>query len=332
MKARILVGLMFVLAVALWLPRPEVAVPVEDFHVAMGTVVRMALYVNDPEQAEPLFAIARTEIAAVNAEMSHYAPDSEISRLNRLDIGATMAISPSLRYLLGRCLEIADRTGGAFDPTIGTLSRLWGFPEAVQPPEAAAIDSALGRVGYESVMLDDGGVALRRVVQLDLSAVAKGYAVDRAIAALQESGVQTGVIEAGGDLRFWGHKPDGRPWRFGVQHPRQPESIVRVADIGLPALATSGDYEQAFELDGRRYHHLLDPATGMPASATVSASVWTTSALEADALATAAFIMGPRQALTLAAATDNVEVLVFYENKEGELKMEMSPGLAGHVE
>ena len=131
--------------------------------------------------------------------------------------------------------------------------------------------------------------------------------------------MEAGVVEAGGDLRFWGRKPDGRGWRFGVQHPRDPADTVAVEDVGLPALATSGDYERSFEFEGRRYHHLLDPATGYPARRAVSATVWARTALEADALATAAFVAGPGPALEWAAADEDLEVMVYYE-EDGRLR------------
>jgi thiamine biosynthesis lipoprotein len=202
----------------------------------------------------------------------------------------------------------------------------------VRPPAAAQIDSARRAGGYRLLRLRDGRLSFDRPgVQLDLGAAAKGYIVDRAVALLRSAGVPAGVVEAGGDLRFWGHKPDGRPWRFGVQHPRDPATIAAVDDVGLPALATSGDYEQTFEYEGWSYHHLLDPASGYPAERAVSATVWAPTALAADALATAAFVAGPGAALEWAADDDSLEVLVYYE-VDGELTRVLSAGLEGRIE
>ena len=139
------------------------------------------------------------------------------------------------------------------------------------------------------------------------------------------------MIEAGGDLRYWGRKPDGRPWRFGVQSPRfdnlpGEDRFIPVADIGLAALATSGDYERFFEFEGKRYHHILDPQSGVPAGRSVSATVWTERAMDADILATAAFVMGPEAGLELVKSLPNTEILLFYEN-EGKLHRRASPAI-----
>ncbi len=331
MKARVLAGLAG-LAAFLWLlPRPGPAVPVEGYHVAMGTVVRVALFA-DEDRAPPMFAQAWGLIDRLDSALTHYGGSSEIARLHGIAPGQPEALSEELHQVLEPALELARRTDGAFDPALGALTALWGFPEARRPPAPASIDSALALGGYEQVRLSQGRVIFERAgVRLDLGAAAKGYVVDRTVDLLRAAGVEAGVVEAGGDLRFWGRKPDGRPWRFGVQHPRDPADTVSVEDVGLPALATSGDYELAFESEGRRYHHLLDPATGYPASRAVSATAWARTALEADALATAAFVAGPGPALGWAAADDGLEVMVYYEDG-GYLRRVHSDGLQGRIQ
>ncbi|MCY3736077.1 MAG: FAD:protein FMN transferase [Gemmatimonadaceae bacterium] len=331
MKARVLAGLAG-LAAFLWLlPGPGPAVPVEGYHVAMGTVVRVALFA-DEDRAPPLFAQAWGLIDRLDSALTHYGVSSEIARLHGIAPGQPKALSEELHQVLAPALELARRTDGAFDPALGALTALWGFPEARRPPAPASIDSALALGGYEQVRLSQGRVIFERAgVRLDLGAAAKGHVVDRTVDLLRAAGVEAGVVEAGGDLRFWGRKPDGRPWRFGVQHPRDPADTVAVEDVGLPALATSGDYELAFESEGRRYHHLLDPATGYPAGRAVSATAWARTALEADALATAAFVAGPGPAMEWAAADDGLEVMVYYEDG-GYLRRVHSDGLQGRIQ
>lgn len=329
MKVRLLAGVLGV-ALALWLlPRTEPAQAQEKYHVAMGTVVRIALYV-DETQAEPLFALAQATIDSLAGELTHYGTQGQLARLNDSDSGEVVEVSADLATVLARSLDLCRQTGGAFDPTLGGLTALWGFPEAMQPPQAAWIDSVLRTTGIDQVDLQGRRLRRSTTVRLDLGAAAKGFIVDRAVRALQSAGAPAGVVEAGGDLRFWGRKPDGRDWRFGVQHPREPGQIVAVDDVGLPALATSGDYEQTFEHDGQRYHHLLDPATGWPARRAVSATVWARSAMDADALATAAFVAGPEQALRWAAADDSLEVMLYYESGDS-LHRVLSDGLKGRV-
>ncbi|MDA0336767.1 MAG: FAD:protein FMN transferase [bacterium] len=331
MKVRLLVGAAGIGLMLLLLPKAEPAKVLEQYHVAMGTVVRIALYI-DEDAAPPMFALARDEIDRLSAQLTHYGSDSEVARVNAHAADGWMDISPDLAEALGMALGIARRTGGVFDPALGALTHLWGFPDATRPPAAGAIDSALARTGYQRVQFDTARVRFSvDGVHLDLGGAAKGYIVDRTVARLQAASVAAGVVEAGGDLRYWGTKPDGRAWRFGIQHPRQADLIIAVDDVGLAALATSGDYEQTFEFDGHRYHHLLDPSTGMPANRAISATVWARSAMEADALATAAFVAGPQQALTWAAADDSVEVLVYYESG-GMLRRVLSEGLKGRLE
>lgn len=331
MKIRLLVGVAGLGLVLLLLPKAKPAQPLEEYHVAMGTIVRVALFVDEAE-APSLFALARDEIDRLAAQLTLNGTASEVARVNREAAAGWVDISTDLADVLGLSLAIAQRTGGVFDPSLGALTHLWGFPDATRPPARGAIDSALARSGYRRVHLDNRRVHFdTEGVRLDLGAGAKGFIVDRTVARLQAAGVMAGVVEAGGDLRCWGTKPDGRAWRFGVQHPRDPEVIVAVDDVGLAALATSGDYEQTFEFDGQRYHHLLDPDTGMPARRSVSATVWARSAMEADALATAAFVAGPQQALEWAASNDSVEVLLYYESG-GVLRRVLSEGLRGRID
>jgi FAD:protein FMN transferase len=286
--------------------------PIEARRIALGTSVAVKLYAGERLSAA-LLDSAYAEIARLDSLMSRFIDSSEASRIEREAVGQDFVCSPEMAYVLGLCQAYAVRTGGAFDVTVGALSRLWGFPEAQAPPAAARIDSARGLVDYRELTVDGRAVRLRRPgIRLDLGAAAKGYAVDRAIARLQALGVSAGLVEAGGDLRFWGVKPDGSAWRIGVQHPRDPARFARADDIGLPAVATSGDYEQYFVQDGRRYHHLLDPRTGYPAVGAVSATAWTTSAVEADILATAVFVLGPEAGLSLAEELPEVEALVYY--------------------
>ncbi len=331
MNLRLLVGVAGVALVLLLLPRAELARPLEEYHVAMGTIVRVAIFADEAE-APALFAVARDEIDHLSAGLTHYGTDGELARVNREAQSGWVDISADLADVLGLSLAIARRTGGSFDPSLGALTRLWGFPDATQPPTPAAIDSALAQCGYRHVRIEGRRVRFTsQGIRLDLGAGAKGYVVDRTVSRLQAAGVMAGVVEAGGDLRYWGSKPDGRPWHFGVQHPRLPGVIVAAEDVGLAALATSGDYEQTFEFAGQQYHHLLDPQTGLPAQRAVSATVWARSAMEADALATAAFVAGPQQALEWAAAADSMEVLLYYES-DGVLRYALSEGLQGRID
>ena len=320
------------LALVLWLlPGRGSSRPVEHYQLAMGTLVKIVLYA-DEAAAPAAMDSALAQIGIVDSLASRYTAASEANRIGaRAGTDTVMASAPVVD-VIERSSYFARVTGGAFDPTVGPLTSLWGFPDAVAPPAAAAIDSALALVEYGDLVVDGDRVYLRRPgMRLDLGAAAKGYAVDRAVEALIRAGVEAGLVEAGGDIRFWGRKPDGEPWRFGVRHPRVPDCTVLSADVGLASLATSGDYEQAFEHEGVTYHHILDPATGRPARGTVSATAWAPTAIDADILSTALFVLGPDEAMKLVEGIDGVEALLFFETA-GRLEYVHSPGLNGYLQ
>ena len=317
------------LAVVLYfLPSPRPAAPVRADRLLLGTLVTVKLY-GDEAVVRLHLEAAFAEIDRVDSSMSHYRADGA---LRRLEQQARLASTPGpagLLAVLARSQHFAALTDGAFDCTVGTLTSLWNFPDAVAPPAPAQIDSALALVGYEGLEVAAQSFRINRPgLRLDLGAAAKGYAVDQAVAAMQELEVAAGVIEAGGDIRYWGEKPDGRPWLFGVQHPRAPEQYIAVEDLGLAAIATSGDYEQYFDWEGERYHHLLNPKTGYPARMCISATVWAATALDADILSTAVFVLGPDQGLALVEGLPAVEGFIFFE-QDGQLMHRASTGMRG---
>jgi thiamine biosynthesis lipoprotein len=330
MKVRILLAASGLVLVLLFLPRADVAVPFVEAHLAMGTVITLKLYVEE-EEGRPLASLAFAEIDRIDSLMSHYSATSELSRVNSLAAAQGVKCSAELSTVLERSLYFARRSQGAFDITVGALTNLWHIPDALSPPPAAALDSALALVGCEYLQLQDHQVRLlTQGVRLDLGAAAKGFAVDQAVAALRAAGASSGLITAGGDIRFWGEKPDGRPWRFGVQHPRDPDQLVEIENLDLAALATSGDYQQFFIYEGERFHHLLDPRTGYPARAAVSATAWARTAMDADILSTAVFVLGPEQGINWIESLPDTEALVFFE-RDGQLDYRASSGVAKNL-
>jgi len=327
MKARILLAMVGLGLVLFFLPRPPRAVPFERAHFAMGTVVHLKLY-EEEEAASRLSRLAFAEIDRIDSTMSHFAEASELSRLNRLAASEPVACSAELMRVLIPARRFAGVTSGAFDITIGALTDLWNFPDASRPPAVLAIAAARASVGYEKLQIREQTVRfLHPDLSLDLGAVAKGYAVDRATNLLISEGARSGLIIAGGDIRYWGEKPDGREWRMGIQHPRAPDQLVEAEDIGLNAVATSGDYEQTFEHGGTRYHHLLDPRTGYPARGCVSVTAWAPTAMEADILSTAVFVLGPNRGVDWIETLPRAETLVFFVD-QGELRHRSSSGVA----
>ena len=213
--------------------------------------------------------------------------------------------------MLAAALDWSRRTGGAFDPTTAALLDLWDILSGPHPPPSPEqLAAARQEVGWRRLVLsadhrrvDLGGTAL------DLGGIAKGYAIDRAAQALRRSGVRDFLVNAGGDLFVAGSK-GGDPWRVGIQHPRSPEELLQVVSPVDGALVTSGDYERSFTWEGTLYHHILDPRSGEPARDCQSVTVWAATAIDADALATAVFVLGPAEGLALVEGQPDAEALV----------------------
>jgi len=261
--------------------------------VLMGTVVEITLLdggaKSDPEAA---MEAAFSAMSEVEARMSAHRADSETARLNVA--AGPLEVSAATAEVLELGLRVAEASGGAFDLTLGRLKALWGFDgDAPRVPGDSEIAAALQGIGPASLRLEG-----RRVTKgdaalgVDLGAIAKGYAVDQAVAALRAAGIRHASVNAGGDLRLLGDH-GGRPWRIGIQHPRDPQGVLVTLELVDAAVVTSGDYERFFEVEGVRFHHILDPRDGRPADACQSVTVVAATAAEADALATAAFVLGP---------------------------------------
>jgi thiamine biosynthesis lipoprotein len=197
--------------------------------------------------------------------------------------------------VLAAALGWAAASDGAFDPAIGRVVALWNVNEAHALPAAALVTSLAGRSLYRQVQLgqEDGAPAIAFTspdVALDLGGIAKGYAVDRAIAALRDLGIDDALVNVGGDLYAAGTAGDGAPWRVGIQAPEAPGALLGSLEVQDRAIATSGDYEQGFGYRGVRYHHLMDPATAAPRRvASHSITIEAASCMDADAAATTVF-------------------------------------------
>ena len=251
--------------------------------------------------------MAQRELDAVVREMSPWEPLSDLSRCNRAAAGTWTALPPAFAQVLRCALEIAEATDGAFDPTLGALTDLWGFgprPFSGAPPEASEVARVREAAGWRRVTLDGDRLFQPGGLRLDLNGIAKGFAVDQVAAALDRAGARSYLVEVGGELRGTGAKPDGQPWWVELERPPAANDGVRtlVALHGL-SVATSGDYRRFFEHDGRRYAHTLDPATAAPvANPTAGVTVLDRSCMRADAYATALTVMAPDAALAFAAA------------------------------
>lgn len=244
------------------------------------------------------------EVRSVQSVADAHSPDSEVSRLNASAGMEEIRISDDLHSILAAAQEVNRESGGAFDITVYPLSVLWSMREEKWVPADEEVKLAMTHVDSDGLRIWlQGFVPMARLssegMGVDLGAIAKGYAAKRAADALRRNGVDSALVDAGGDLYAIGKGPAGAPWKIAIKHPRRPDEYLGVVKMGEGAISTSGDYERFFEKEGVRYHHIIDPRTGYPAMESQSATVIGPCPMLADALSTAVFVLGPEEGLQL---------------------------------
>lgn len=305
----LIIGLLLVVLTLTWWRLQPDGEEVRRSRIMMGTVVEIMAEGQSSKTLEAAVEAAFAEMERLDKLLSRYNTDSEVSRLSQSANGGEVSLPTAEVLTLG--LEISRKSSGAFDMTLGKLKTLWAFDkETPTLPNAAELSAALSGVGPKALSLE--GQQLRKAspqLQLDLGGIAKGYAVDRAVAILKQHGVANAAVNAGGDMYLLGQRME-RAWRIGIQHPREEKGVLETVQISNRAVVTSGDYERFFEKDGVRYHHIFNPQTGMPARDCQSVTIVTDSVALGDALATAVFVLGPKAGLTLLEQFPQAEGLV----------------------
>ena len=300
----------------------------------MGTLVEITVpYSSSPES---LAAVenAFDEIKRIEKLMSSHLESSEVSQINRNAGGELITASPETIKLIQEGIRWGEMSQGVFDITIGPLIKLWGFEGGQKlVPDSDSLESAMSLVNFKNIEIEDNKIRLKFPgMALDMGGITKGYAVDRAIEILKKSGVKGAILNAGGDLMTFGNRSDKDPWIIGLQHPRNPEEISAsfAADNSRAgtSVATSGDYQKFFIVNGKRHSHILDPKTGMSNSEVISATVTAPSVMQADILATIAFIMGPDKGKVFLEKLDGVDAMWI---KKGEEKV-FTEGFQAHSE
>ena len=273
---------------------------VHDSRFIMGTLVKFTVIGGDSDQAATAISAAAIEMQRIEDAFTIYGDHpNAVKTFNASTPGAWVALPDEVAAVLNIALQVKQQSAGAFDPALGKLNLLWGFstdPPASSPPAPDAIRAAIP----PDHCIEHRGKRWRRTdarCLLDFGGIAKGYAIDRGIAILQQHGIQNAIINAGGDIRLIGRHGE-RPWRIGIRHPRRKNEVIARLNLqGDVSIVTSGDYERFYIYQGKRYHHLIDPKTGLPADKTESATVMAANATLADAWSTALFIRG-KQGLT----------------------------------
>jgi FAD:protein FMN transferase len=301
-------------------------------HQTMGSELTVTVWTDNETVVTGAIDAVFAEFDRLDALLSVWKPGSDILRINAAAGQHAVSVSAETCELLAIARQMSEWTNGKFDVTFGALSDVWRFDQDRdnRVPTAEEIAARLPFIDYRAVTIDAPAntvFATRAGIRVHVGGVGKGYAVDRGVAIMRARGFADFMIQAGGDLYVAGQPGEG-PWRLGINDPRgAPNDSFATIELRDATLSTSGDYERAFIQDGRRYHHILDPATGQPARDAVSVTIVAKQAVIADGLSTGVFIMGPRAGMALVERLPDVEaIMVTADNR-----VLISSGLQGRL-
>jgi len=288
-------------------------ITVKRTQILLGTVVDIQVRDADEQAAEKAINLAFAEVKRIDNLFSTYSEESPVWKLNH-SADSIIIADEEIYKLLVLCDSITKLSDGGFDVSLDNLIMAWGFyTNNPRMPSALAVDSALKNSGWEKVrLLGNNRIIRSHNAGLNFGAIAKGYAVDKAIDVLKNSGIKSALINAGGEI-----KSLGTNWAIGIQHPRKIKEIIKRINLNAISVATSGDYENYFEKDGVRYHHILDPKTGYPSKGLLSVTIIHKENAFADGFATAVFVMGKTKGLELIESLNDTEAMII--DDEGKI-------------
>jgi thiamine biosynthesis lipoprotein len=296
----------------------------------MGTFVTITVYEKTKNQADSqAIQDAFQRIHEIEKKTSYFIENNEIWQVNAFAGKRGVPVDSDLVHLARESAKISRWTFGAFDVTVGPLRRLWNFDSTrTTLPDSGAIASLLPLVDFRHFVLRGNSLYLAHPgMQVDLGGIAKGYAVDEAMKVLQKNGVTDAMVDAGGDFRTISSALTRGKRKVWIRHPRKPQGFFGWFPMDSGCVATSGDYEQYFVIDGVRYHHILDPKTGWPARKCVSVTIQAPTTMEADALATGIFALGPEKGLQVIESHPGIEGVIIFKKNPLELGYLVSSGL-----
>jgi FAD:protein FMN transferase len=302
-------------------PKPAfVPERVQGEAAAMGTHIAYAAFTTpavDAAKTKAAFDAATVEIKRLEALMTTWRPDSEVSRINAAAGKSAVKVGPETFAVIKESVHASEISDGTFDITFQTLHGLWKFDEDLDPhpPADKDVKARLAFLGWKNIKLDEREQTVmlaKPETKIGLGGIAKGYAVDKAASVLEKAGLTSFFVQAGGDLFARGKKPDGSEWQAGIRDPRSKNESQFFAILPLTdhAFSTAGDYERAYIVNGKRYHHIIDPRTGQPASACRSVTIWAPTAFVADEIDDAVFILGPEKGLRLVESLEGVGAVI----------------------
>ena len=274
--------------------------------ILLGTVVEIQVRDADEKKADDAITKAFAEVKRIDVLFTTYNEESPVWKINNKK-DSIISVDPEIYNLIVLCDSVTKLSAGSFDVSLDNLTKAWGFyTDDPKLPEKSAIDSALIHSGWTNIrLLGDMQIIKHKNIGLNFGAIAKGYAVDKAMDVLKKYEIKEALVNAGGEI-----SKIGNDWIVGIQHPREINSIIKKIKLNGSTVATSGDYEQYFEVDGIRYHHILDPKTGYPSTGLQSVTIINKSSTIADALATGIFVMGKENGMRLIESLDDTETMI----------------------
>ena len=308
---------------------------IKQTRMMMGTFAEVSIYSHDEKTAGKAIEGALDEMERMDRIMSNYKNDSELSKVNKKAAKSPVPCNTELLDVIEQSQYYSELSGGAFDITVSPIVALWGFfREKGHVPPDKEIEKLLPAVSYKNIVVKknaetkkSGTVFFKDIkTQIDLGAIGKGYAVDKALEIIKKCGIDNGCINLGGNIYVLGTPSGKNAWKIGVQHPRNKDEILGYLEIKNEATATSGDYERFFAFNGKRYSHIINPQTGRPVSGTIATTIVASTGTEVDALSTSVFVLGHEKGMELIKKIPNADALIAYEDKDGKIVIDMTEG------
>lgn len=286
----------------------------------MGSRFEITVVAKDSSQANQYIDLAIHEISRIERLISSWDENSQTSEVNRNAGIKPVLVDKELYELIERSIFISNLSDGAFDISYASMDKIWRFDGSMTAmPSESAIRESVSKVGFNKIELNQDNrtvFLLQKEMKIGFGAIGKGYAADKAKTLLIEKGVESGIINASGDMNTWGLQPNGQEWKVAITNPLDKSKAFALLPITNGAVATSGDYEKQVIFNGTRYSHIIDPRTGYPSKGVISATIFAPKAELADALATTIFVMGVNAGLNLINQLPKVEGIIIDDKGE----------------
>ncbi|SHH62793.1 FAD:protein FMN transferase [Flavobacterium defluvii] len=284
----------------------------------MGGRFDISIAAKDSLTAEQNIDEVIAEITRIENLISDWKPDSQVSQINQNAGIEPVKVDREVFELTQRAIKLSKITNGGFDVSFAAMDRIWKFDGSMtEMPSAEAIKKSVEKVGYQNIILDSvkSTIFLKlKGMKIGFGALGEGYATDKCRAMMIAKGIKAGIINGSGDMSTWGKQPNGQPWKIGITNPFKPEKVLAVVPLNQGAVTTSGSYEKFVVFNGKRYSHIINPATGYPATGLCSVTVFGPNAETANGLSTSLMVLGKTQGLLLLQKFPEYSCLMITDN------------------